>query len=85
MSIIGSESENNPGPDEHSPDRANRPEVVKPVPLPRTGRHRAEDTCWLGLAGRVLQSWPMTLRLAVLVMLVVAMAVIAMALGFVHP
>lgn len=32
----------------------------------RSGKHRLEEPPWLGLADRVLTSWPITLRLALL-------------------
>ena len=54
-----------------------------PVVVISCGCHRAGDT-WLRLAERVLQSWQMTLRMALLVLLVSGMAVLSVTLGFVR-
>lgn len=50
----------------------------------RGGRHRLDDTSWLGLLERVLCSWPITLRVALLlVILLTGTAAIATAVGIV--
>jgi hypothetical protein len=57
------------------------------VPSPRAdgaGRHQLVDHSWLGFAERVLQSWPITVRLAVLVLvLITGTAALAAAVGVV--
>jgi hypothetical protein len=81
VSIIGPDAQNNPGQDGHSPDRVNWPQdVIFPEPRPQIGRHRAEHECWVLLAARVLGSWPMTLRLALIVVLAAGALVIVLAL-----
>lgn len=73
--------------------------MIHPIPLPREeisipvppqrgrrGRHRAESRSWTGFADKVLQSWPATLRLAVLLMILLAgLAMIAAVIGIATP
>ncbi|SFO06418.1 hypothetical protein [Amycolatopsis rubida] len=48
----------------------------------RGGRHELADTTWLGRLERLLQSWPVTLRLALLIVVVLTgTAAIAATLG----
>jgi hypothetical protein len=67
--------------------------MIHPIPLPREesaipaapqrGRHR---NSWPGFADKVLQSWPATLRLAVLLAILLAgLAMIAAAIGIATP
>ena len=39
--------------------------------FPTNGRHRRTLTSWYDLVGRILQSWSLTLRIAILVLVVV--------------
>jgi hypothetical protein len=68
------------------PDR--RDEPLPPVILPEPeqpqakGRHRAQDHSWLQVLERGLSSWPVTLRLVVLLaVLLTGTATLAAALG----
>ena len=79
------------------PDKPAHPAVPTVTPLPTTltrvsglpaatghhgGKHRLEESTWLGLADRVLTSWPITLRLALLVAVVLTgTAAVAATLG----
>lgn len=48
----------------------------------KSGRHQLEDRTWLGLLERVLQSWPITLRVVLLLaVLITGTVVIAAVLG----
>lgn len=57
--------------------------VVGPLPRqPRGGRHEFVDPTWFGRLERLLQSWPITLRLALLVVIVLTgTAAVAAAIG----
>lgn len=56
--------------------------AVRAVARARPGRHHATDGSWLGLAERVLRPWPVTLRLAVLLLvLATGTATVAAAIG----
>ncbi|HEV7647308.1 MAG TPA: hypothetical protein VGP26_04025 [Actinophytocola sp.] len=47
-----------------------------------TGRHHVDESSWLDVAERVLHSWPITLRLAILmVVLATGTAVVAAVVG----
>jgi len=49
-----------------------------------TGRHHVEESSWLDVAERVLHAWPITLRLAVLtIVLATGTAVVAAVVGVV--
>jgi hypothetical protein len=50
----------------------------------RCGCHGAGRATWLELADRVLQSWQMTMRLAILVLMIAGMAVLTVTLGLVR-
>jgi hypothetical protein len=78
-------------------DFGGRPDLSEPVRLDRqadrvivrldpdrvgAARHHRKEASWLGLAERVLHSWPITLRLAVLVVvLATGTAAVAAAVG----
>ena len=64
----------------NSPDWRGREAVV----VVRCECRCLPDAPWLGLAERVLRSWQMTIRLALLVMLLAGMAVLTVALGIVR-
>src|SRR5262245_44024956 len=61
--------------------RANPPAAPTRKP-PGGGRHRVNDSPWLGLVERVLTSWPITLRVvALLIVLLTGTAAVAATLG----
>jgi hypothetical protein len=61
---------------------ASRTRPLAPRKSPAGGRHRLDDSPWLDLLERVLTSWPITLRVTVLlVVLVTGTAAVAATLG----
>jgi hypothetical protein len=91
MTIIEPHSPINPA-DDTNPDDSEV--VIQPIPLPRDGaaarrprgRHRVEDRSWPATIERILRSWPVTLRTALLLaVLLLGIAAIAAASGLAGP
>jgi hypothetical protein len=73
------------GPWSHGNRQASLPAKPRRQSPRRGGKHRADDSSLLDLPERVLTSWPITLRLALLLLiLLTGTAVIAAAAGLVN-
>lgn len=73
-----------PREDSRQPEQPSKQRPEQPTDRPRGGRHRRDEQSWLHLADDVVRSWPLTLRVVVLILAIATgSTAVVMALGVV--